>query len=570
MHVDFLTLACLKQDLDLLQGAKIQQLLFTNENSVAFELYAGFRTTLLLDVSSQHSRAWLQTEKARRGIETETPLLLLLRKYVRRGRLRSITQPAWERILHFEIESQAGRTTLVAEIMGRYSNLLLLNDKKVVMECVRRAGAQKNQYRVTLPNQPYQAPPPLSKKVPTTLSVGDWQAILAANAPQERLHRVLVRQLAGVSPTVARELSTRATGDANAACNEAQAASLHAVTRDFFAVLQTGEWNPHIALDESGQIVAFAPYKLTHFAHTEAVESISDAMQRFFATKMDRDAYASARKEVAEVLAKAKKEVNSRLYQLRVQTIDQSELERLRENGELLLAYQWQVPKQATAVELPDFEGNLRRIALDATLTPLENAQKIFRRYEKKKRAANKVPPRIEAAERDLLFLLQISNDLEQAEERPEIDAVRSSLEAAGLIKKKRKRTVKSAIRGPRRVLLDEWMVLVGRNSQQNDDVTFRHGAARDLWFHARGAPGSHVILKSAGREVPQEIIERAASLAAYYSKARGNNRAEVIMTERKHVRRVPGGHPGLVTCRNESTLYVEPMSVEEVEESLD
>ena len=570
MNVDFLTLACLKQDIERLQDAKIQQLLFSDDNTVALELYAGLRTTLLLDVSTQHSRAWLQQEKARRGVETETPLLLLLRKYVRRGRLRSVEQPAWERILRFNIESKVGRTTLVAEVMGRYSNLLLLNEDGVVMECVRRVGAQQNRYRVTLPNHPYESPPPLQKKKPTALDEGDWRMILAANNAKERLHRVLVRQLAGVSPTVGREISARATGDPNSSVAEADARSLQQVVRDLFAPLQTGEWAPHVALNEEGVVIAFAPYELTHFETLERVATISEAMQRFFAAKMDSDAYASARRQMAELLANASQDVNRRLYQLRSQTIDSAEVERLRENGELLLAYQWQVPKEAKEVEVPDFEGNLRRISLDASLSPLENAQRLFKRYEKKKRAAKEVPPRIQAAEQDLAFLQQLANDIEQAEERSEIDAVREALEVAGFVKKKKRKATSSYVRGPRRVLLGDWVAFVGRNAQQNDEVTFRYGASDDLWFHVRGVPGSHVILKSAGREVAQEIIERAASLAAYYSQARGNNQVAVDMTQRRHVRRISGARPGLVSYRNESTLYAKPMSTEEVEDSMD
>lgn len=567
MHVDFLTLRCLKQDLEQLQNAKIQRLLFSDNSVLALELYAGFRTTLLLDVSTQHSRGLLQQEKARRGVETESPLSLLLRKYVRRGRLRSVEQPPWERILRFNIESAAGKTTLVAEIMGRYSNLLLLNEDEVVMECVRRVGAEQNRYRVTLPKHPYNPPPPLTKSRPTALNQGDWGMMLTAANPKERLQRLLVQKLAGVSPTLAREIAARATGDHNCAVADSDASSLQKVVNELLAPLQSGEWAPHVALDEDGEVIAFAPYELRQFEHREAVPSISEAMQRFFAVKMNSEGYAAARRHVAETLAQARKKVNSRLYQLRSQTIDLAELERLRENGELLLAYQWQVPKQAKEVELPDFEGNLRRISLDPSLSAVENAQKIFSRYEKKKRAASQVPPRIQAGEQDLAYLEQLANDLEQAEERPEIDAVRQALVVGGFLKKKRQRSSSSTVRGPRRVLLGDWVALVGRNAKQNDEVTFNYGASDDLWFHARGVPGAHVILKTAGRNVPEETIQRAASLAAYYSQARGNNHVTVSVTQRKHVRRVSGARPGLVTCRNEETLYVKPLAAEQVEE---
>lgn len=564
MHVDYLTLACLKHDLERFRDARIQGLLFTDESTLAMELYAGTRATLLVDVSARHARAHLQEEKARRGLETETPLLLLLRKHVRGGRLRTVTQPPGERILNLEIESETGRCTLVAEIMGRSSNLLLLDEAGTVMECVRRVGASQNSYRVTLPNHPYQLPPPLLKPLPHTLDEAAWRALLAGASADEPLPPLLVRALSGVSPTLARELATRATGNHEATVAEAEPLALLDAADELFAPLDTGRWAPHVALDEEGAVIAFAPYELTQFESYEPAASISEAMQRYLATQLDSDAYAAARRRVAEVLASAQKQVDSLLYQLRSQTVDEREIERLRENGELLLAYQWQVPKRADTAELPDFEGNPRRIPLDPALTAVENAQKYFARYDKKKRAAEEVPPRIEVAEQDAAFLHALATDLHHAEERPEIDAVRETLAASGFIKKKRRRAGGGVVRGPRRLLLGEWVALVGRNSQQNDEVTFRLGGTEDLWLHARGVPGSHVILKSAGREVPPEVIEQAAALAAYYSQARGSTEVAVDVTERRHVRRLSGARPGLVSYRNERTLHVKPHAGED------
>ncbi|MDQ4075075.1 MAG: NFACT family protein, partial [Chloroflexota bacterium] len=173
MHVDFLTLACLRGDIAQLQDGKIQQVVQTDERSVALELYAGFRTTLLLDVHPNHARALLIEDKARRGVEVPTPLGLLLRKYVRGGRLRGVSQPPWERVLELAIENEEGRSTIVAEIMGRNSNLLLLDEEGIIRECVLRADEEQNPYRVTLPNHPYIPPPPLTKRAPTSLDEGD-------------------------------------------------------------------------------------------------------------------------------------------------------------------------------------------------------------------------------------------------------------------------------------------------------------------------------------------------------------------------------------------------------------
>ncbi len=568
MHVDFFTLAALTAELQEMKDAKIQQVVQPAERVVALELYAGQRATLLLDVTPGHARALLQDEKARRGLEAPTPLGLLLRKYVRGGRLRAVRQPAWERVLELEIENEEGRSILVAEIMGRHSNLLLLDAGRTIRECVLRAGEAQNPYRSTLPNHPYVPPPPIDKRPPTALDAGDWRMMLTAAEPTQPLYRLLLRELAGVSPTLAREMATRATGEPTAPIAEAEAEAMLDVVAELFAPLRTGEWEPHVALDDSGQVIAFAPYELCQFQKIEAVATISEAMQRFFEARLSGDAYAAVRQRAAALLAKARSRVESTLYGLRSQHVPPEEAERLRENGELLLAYQWQVQRGAASVEVPDYEGALRRIPLDPTLSPVENAQRLFARYDKKKRAAEEIPPRIAQAEQDLAFLDTLVNDLAQAEERPEIDAVREALVAGSFVPSKKRRRGDGVVRGPRRVHLDGWVALVGRNAQQNDEVTFRHAASDDLWLHARGVPGSHVILKNAGRDLPEPTILRAAALAAYYCQARGSTEVAVDVTERRHVQRVSGARPGLVTYRNERTVHVKPQSAEAMETS--
>jgi predicted ribosome quality control (RQC) complex YloA/Tae2 family protein len=568
MHVDFLTLACLRNDLKRMRDARVQNLLFTDATTLAIELYAGWRTNLVLDVSQQHSRAFLTENKPRRGVETETPLLLLLRKYVRSARLRDVTQPMGERILEFHFEGENGRTLLVAEVMGKYSNLLLVDDDGIVLECVRRVTVQQNRFRATLPNHPYEPPPLLQRPMPHQLREVEWNGILQGADPDELLHKVLVRSASAVSPTVARELAARATGHFDAKVSEVRALALVDAADALFDPLESGHWLPHVALDEEGEVIAFAPYPLTQYEISEPVDSISEGIQRYFAQKLDTDAYAAVRQRVNTLLAGAQKEVDSRLYQLRSQLIDPAEVEALRESGEILLSYQWQVPKGANVVELPDFTGKTRRITLEPTLNPVDNAKRYFARYDKRKKAADELPPLVESAEQDSAYLAELANDLNSAEERPEIDAVREALMAGGFTRgAKKRRAMGGAIKGPRRVMLGDYVALVGRNAKQNDEVTFKLGSPDDLWLHARGVPGSHVILKTGGRTPPTPVLDQAAALAGYYSQARGNTDAAIDVTERRQVRRISGARPGLVTYRNERTLYVRPRAAEEVED---
>jgi predicted ribosome quality control (RQC) complex YloA/Tae2 family protein len=569
MHVDYLTLACLRDRLDGLLGARVQRVLLVDDLSVGFEVYAGQRFQLLISAHPQHSRMLLVPHKLRRGVETATPLLQLLRKWVRNARLVDVTQPAWERILELHFHGQAGRCCLVAELIGRYSNLILTGPDGGVLDAAKRIGPDMNRYRVTLPGQPYQPPPvPATRHPSVKVSVAEWATMMAAAPPDQRLHHLLTSRLLGVSPTLAREIAARATGstlglsrgDPEATVRAARPDAVATTIDELFAPVEGEDgyapWSPHVALDESGSVIAFAPYELHQFERIEPAVDISDAMWRYFQQKLLGDPYATARYQVQVLIDKTRSRVERALEQLQAQVTDDAEIDSLREAGELLLTYQGQVTRGTSEVTVPDHAGNPRTIPLDPTLKPVENAQAYFRRYRKAARAAEEVSSRVAALAPDLAYLSQLVADLALAESRPEIDAVHGALVEAGWAPKPRQST-RRQVGGPHRLELDEFTVHVGRNARQNEEVTFKRAAPDDLWLHVRGQPGAHVIIKTGGRTVPEDVIRRAAALAARHSPARGEARVSVDVVERRFVRRLRGGRPGLVTYRNERTIWV-------------
>jgi predicted ribosome quality control (RQC) complex YloA/Tae2 family protein len=559
VYVDHLTLACLRDRLDGLLGARVQRIVLPDEFSVGLELYAGQRFQLLVSAHSQFARTLLAPQKLRRGAETATPLLLLLRKWVRGGRLVDVTQPPWERILTLHFEGPAGPCRLVAEMIGRYSNVVLVGPGERVLEATKRIGPDLNRYRVTLPAHPYQPPPtPPGRQPPTEVKLSAWVAMLASAAPDEPLHRLLTHRLLAVSPMVAREVAARAAGDPEAEVFDASPAALATAAAEIFAPLEDGTWSPHVALDEEENVIAFAPYEPHQFERIEPVSSISDAMWRYFQQRFTVDGYAAIRQQVQELINQAQSRTARALEQLQAEVVDEEGINALRKAGELLLAYQGQVKRGAREVTLPDYEGVPRTIALDPTLTLVENAQAYFRRYRKANRAAEKIPARIETFTADQAYLEQLAADLALAELRPEIDEVRRALAEGGWTPKAHKQK-SSRVSGPRHVEVGGFPIYVGRNARQNEQVTFKQAGPDDLWLHARDLPGAHVIIKSGTQDAPEEVIQRAAELAAYYSPARDSGRAAVVVTRRRFVRRLPGGHPGLVTYRNERTVWVEP-----------
>ncbi len=249
----------------------------------------------------------------------------------------------------------------------------------------------------------------------------------------------------------------------------------------------------------------------------------------------------------------------------------------MRESGELLLAYQHQVAAGADQLSMPDYRGEMGSIRLDSSLTPLENARVYFHRYAKARRAADEVPARIEEHNADQAYLEQLSADLMLAETRPEIDAVRDALAAAGWMRPPRRPGV--PVGGPVRTVVNGFTIYCGRNARQNEELTFKLAAPDDLWLHARGQPGPHVIIKCGSRDVPQNVLQHAAMLAARCATAKGGGAplsaerpagCAVDVTQRRFVRRLPGRHPGMVTYRNERTLWVKDTLHSEGEEGMD
>jgi predicted ribosome quality control (RQC) complex YloA/Tae2 family protein len=246
----------------------------------------------------------------------------------------------------------------------------------------------------------------------------------------------------------------------------------------------------------------------------------------------------------------------------------------LRLSGELILAYAPSIiPGQDLLEADYDSDRPPLRIALNPDLSPLDNAQRYFRDYEKAKGAAEGVPARLAETDLALQYVDQLETDLALASNRPEIAAVHGELVDAGLIADEppgatRRRTAVQPAGGPLRLESpDGFVVWVGRNSKQNDAVTFSWGMAHDLWLHARGVHGAHVIVKTEGRPVPNATIEFAARLAAAYSGARGSTQVVVDLTEQRQVRRIKGAGPGMVTYRNERTVTVRPKGTDWLEE---
>lgn len=572
MNLDAFTLSALVDELlDEVAGGRVQDVIDVDEATLGLEIYAGHaRRYLLLNASAQAPRVLLAPDKLRRGLPQPTTLGLLLRRHVEGGRLTHVFQPLWERVIVLELDGAEGPISIICELMDRRSNLLLVADGRI-LDCLRRVGPQENRVRVSLPNHPYVPPPPqVGKITPDAADAAAIAALLAAAAEtKKKAHQALSAGVFGISPLVGREIVFRAAGDSELPAHRADAEQVAAALRELTTPLLARQWQPGIA-ERDGRVTAFSVYPLRHLAGWRPVESVSQALAAYYAAPVGIEAYDAAKAPVRAALVEARAKVEARLQSLRRSLKDTAELEALRQSGELILAYQYTfVPGQTELRAAYEVDAPEIVIALDTALTPLENAQRYFDRYNRAKRALDDVPALVRAAEAELATLAQLGTDLDLAASWPDIDDAQQALAKLGHWKGEPPARAGGGKSGPLRLVTgDGFVVWVGRNSRQNEAVTFDKAGPADLWLHARGIPGAHVVIRGDGRAIPDAVVDYAAGLAAYYSAAQGEAAVPVDVTLRKHVRRIPGAGPGMVSYRGETTRTAAPRPAETIRQA--
>ena len=559
---------------------RIQQVLQVDESSVALELYAGrVRRYLLLSADPQAPRAYLADDKLRRGVDAPSPFLQLARKYLRGAGLIDVAQPPWERILDLHVEHpEFGPSRVVVELIGRWANVLLLRPAAGtdgawrVLEALHHRRDSGRGLRANPPGHLYQPPPALEGAASDALDASALAVWLAEADDAAPLWRAWVDNVMGFSPQAARELVYRSTGSTQTPVRDArgpavQAALLSALA-EWMDAARAGAWQPCVVYDEAGSAArAFAPYWLSHYPATQvqAMPGISQAVERFYAARSSivGDSYAVARAAVAAALARGLEGLQRREDALARQQQPAEQIAAWRAAGEWILALSSQIAPRQSQLALP--EGvEMRPVALDPSLTPAENAAVYFKRYRKARRAAEMAGPRLEALAAERRYLQQLEADLALAADRNEIDAVRAALVEAGIVRARRGGAAAQrapAVQGPRRFTSAEgFPILVGRNSRQNEQLTFEVAGPEDVWLHARGWPGAHVVIRSGGAAVSEDTVRQAAGLAAFYSKAQGEASVDVIVALRRRVQRAPGPRrPGMVTVDGERVVRVRP-----------
>ncbi|HVH31183.1 MAG TPA: NFACT family protein, partial [bacterium] len=484
----------------------------------------------------------------------------LLRSRMEGARLTAVHQSPFERVLRLTVDTLEGRFELVAEIMGRHSNLILVQNG-IITGSLKTVPPAKSALRVVRPGSPY-TPPPVDRPSPSDLTEdGLRQMLISSDDP---LAKYLVTSILGLSPALATELVVRAHLDPAAPANAQSDATAQLWTelQNLVRIVQTQAFTPTIYLD-GDQPIGFAPFPYEHLAslpHRPAAsmsEAVAATLGRFgHAARVDEQ-----RTSLLTVVRTALARVARRELELRQAIEDAARTGRLRQQGELLLTYAAQVPAGASEVTLPGYDGTPTTISLDPELTAAGNAQQLFKRYKRVRDARATLASRVSEAEAERAYLESVQTLIAQAATAEDLADLRQELADEGYLRRTTRRATRPSPKsGPRRYAVEGGrLVLVGRTNHQNDTLTFKTAAPEDLWLHARGVPGAHVILKTDGKAPPEEAIRQAAALAAFFSQAREEASVPVDYTPRKYVRKLQGAKPGLVTYTHEQTLRVLP-----------
>ncbi|MDE2769054.1 MAG: NFACT family protein [Chloroflexota bacterium] len=557
MNFDALTLAAVRSEIEARAlGGRVQRVASPKPGAMALEIYGRQeRHYLLVDVDPDRPRVRFARQWPRAGTEAASPLLLLSRKWMRGARLVEIAQPPAERILDLTFELQGPemaetvRTRLIVEFIGRQTNLLLEEEDGRIREARRRVGGGDGRRRIQ-PGARYERPAALDLPDLAAVNPEDLRRSGAQGGPA---WRVLVRGVRAVSPTLAREALARAGYGARVSADG---------IRDWAPVLQglgtiladaaRDEWRPSLVAGKGGW-VAFAPYELTQFDEASvAVDSMSEALERFDAATATSAPARDAREErLEQVIASATERATRRLAALKVELESSAAADELQAAGEALLGFGHGLPAGTR-----EFEHEGRRIELDPRRSVVENAQRYFTQAKDRRTAARDTPRRITRTELELGFLRQAADDLARADSPGVRQALEATLAEAGYGKSSaRQRSVPAASRWT----LGTCQLRAGRTAAENHRLTFHESVPDDLWLHARGVPGAHVLLRCPEGEAPDAVIEQAASIAAHLSAARDDATVEVDVTQRRRVRPIRGAGPGQVTYRGERTLRVAP-----------
>lgn len=569
MAFDGITVACMAHELnEKIKGGRISKIAQPEADELLLTVKSAqgnFR--LLLSASASLPLVYL-TENNKPSPMTAPNFCMLLRKHISGGRILSVTQPSLERILRFEIEhlNEMGdlcRKYLIVEIMGKHSNIIFCTENDRVIDSIKHVSAQISSVREVLPGRDYFIPDTQEKANPLTITEDSFVPLISGRAM--KLSKALYGSLTGLSPIAAEEICHLASLDSDRAANSyepEELVHLYRTFRRFMEPVQNGEFAPAIYY-EDGSPTEFSCLPLTLYGRCRREDylSVSRMLERYYAEKNTLTRIRQKSTDLRRIVQTAL-ERNVKKYDLQAKQLkDTEKREKFKVYGELINTYGYNVePGSKSFTALNYYTGEEITIPLDAQIPVQENAKKYFDRYGKLKRTCEAVTGLLKETQAEIEHLRSIQTALDIALQEEDLVQIREELMESGYIRKRPAGSKRPKITSkPFHYLSgDGYHIYVGKNNLQNDDLTFRFAKGNDWWFHAKGCPGSHVVVQMNGDTLPDRTFEEAARLAAHYSAKRGADKVEIDYVEKKHVKKPNGAKPGFVVYYTNYSMMID------------
>lgn len=577
MPFDGITINCLVNELNnKLKGGRVDKIHQPERSEIVMHIRSlGGNYKLLLCANPSFPRVHITTT-TKENPSSPPMFCMLLRKHLSNGKIVGFEQVEFERIIKMNIESTdelgfKGIKTLVIEIMGKHSNIILIDTNGKILDSIYHVDLTVSSVRQVLPGLMYELPPSQGKSNPLCADEGDVKAVLTD--AETELKSMLMSAYSGISPIVAAEIVYRSTGNSDTKGCEVNDAVRERTARSFVYMInkiKSGEFSPTVLTNaQSGKMMDFTSIDISLYetlATSEKYETMSEALDGFYGKKALKEAMAQKSYDLLKF-------VNNNIDRCRKKLQIQNETlmkvkkrDKYKMYGDLITANIYRIVQGMESIEVENYYSETMEkiyIPLQKDLTPSQNAQKYYKRYNKDKTAEGETLKQKQINEQEIDYLESVQTAIINAENVTELNQIRDELTEQRYLRGRDKirKNKKAPLPTPMHYISsDGYDIYVGKNNLQNDYVTLKLSRSTDLWFHTKLIHGSHVLVKTTDAEtVPDNTYIEAATLAAYYSKARGGQNVPVDYTEVKNVKKPSGAKPGMVIYVNYNTIYTNP-----------
>ncbi len=572
------TSAVVKELNETILGGRIDKIYQQEKDEILINIHNKAESSrLVLSASSNNPRIYL-TKYSKKNPPAPPMFCMLLRKHLSGGIILNIEQFEMDRVIFIDISAidELGEPTekrLIIEIMGKHSNIILVdkNSNKII-DSIKRVSEDMSRVRQILPGFIYESPPIGDKKNPRKTNKDEFLSLFEIENKNTAIYKFLYFNYLGLSPMIAKEICFRGNIDIDRTLISLDKEDIDNLYNEFNRIMNLvnkGEYTPlYITDSNKNDIIAFYSLDLYQYGSENKIysDSISSILDNYYRRKdiMDRISQKSQsiRKSIQVKLDRAV----SKLGKQKEELFDSKDREKYKIYADLISANIYKIPRGVDKIELDNFyDENMEKlmVPLDIKLSPVDNAQKYYKKYSKLKNANQLLLEQIPETEEEIEYLENVLLSIENSTEVEELDEIKEELISEGYLKsndkKSRKKKEEKISKPMEFTSSDNIKIYVGKNNKQNDYLTLKFSHKEDLWLHVQGMPGSHVIIKSEGKAVPDTTLEEAAILASYFSKGKNSKHIPIDYTQRKNVRKPKNAKTGMVIYDNYKTIIVDP-----------